>query len=168
MCTSVRYSRVSHPRADTASGISNSGIHCMATYVRYSIPIYKLPSGNVFPEVQSFIPLPSLLPLSRFLPSEHIPIVRLYFLTAKFSRMRKRKSYATGFVLKKITMTAAPTQHFFRTKLFLFRFYVTLMSRKKKAQTQMGMITIKKKVSGRGRPGKGNPKKGLKLAENNS
>ena len=32
----------------------------------------------------------------------------------------------------------------------------------------MGMITIKKKVSGRGRPGKGNPKKGLKLAENNS
>lgn len=82
--------------------------------------------------------------------------------------MRKRKSYATGFVLKKITMTAAPAQHFFRTKLFLFRFYVTLMSRKKKAQTQMGMITIKKKVSGRGRPGKGNPKKGLKLAENNS
>ena len=125
-------------------------------------------SSDVFPEVQPSIPLPSLPPLSRFLPSEHIPIVRLYFLTAKFSRMRKRKSYATGFVLKKITMTAALPQHFFRTKLFLFRFYVTLMSRKKKAQTQMGMITIKKKVSGRGRPGKGNPKKGLKLAENNS
>ena len=53
-----RYSRVSHPRADTASGISNSGSHFMATYVRYSIPIAKLPSGNVFPEVHSSISSP--------------------------------------------------------------------------------------------------------------
>ena len=41
VCTSVRYSRVSHPIADTASGISNSGSHFMATCGRYSIPIAK-------------------------------------------------------------------------------------------------------------------------------
>ena len=80
--------------------------------------------------------------------------------------MRKRKSYATGFVLKKITMTAALPQHFFRPKLFLFRSYVTLMSRKKKAQTQMGMITIKKKSADVEDQEKKILKKGLKLAEN--
>lgn len=43
MYTSVRYSRISYPIADTASGIGRSGSHCMAAYGRYSIPIAKLP-----------------------------------------------------------------------------------------------------------------------------
>ena len=83
VCTSVRYSRVSHPKADTASGISNSGSHFMATYVRYSIPIAKLPSGNVFPEVHSSISFPCCQKLAIHPYKRNLSYCHLRFLLCK-------------------------------------------------------------------------------------
>ena len=48
VCTSVRYSRVSHPKADTASGISNSGSHCMAPFGHYSMTFLNCLSAMSF------------------------------------------------------------------------------------------------------------------------
>ena len=72
-----------------------------------------------------------------------------------------------AFALKKITMTAYAAPTFFSFKTFLIPPSRTSISRKKKAQTQMGNDSqSKKKVSGCERHRKGNlSKKGLKLAE---
>ena len=73
----------------------------------------------------------------------------------------------TAFALKKITMLSATSPTFFSFKTFLIPPSRTSISRKKKAQTQMGNDSqSKKKVSGCERHRKGNlSKKGLKLAE---
>lgn len=73
----------------------------------------------------------------------------------------------TAFALKKITMLSATSPTFFSFKTFLIPLSQTSISRKKKAQTQMGNDSqSKKKVSGCERHRKGNlSKKGLKLAE---
>ena len=73
----------------------------------------------------------------------------------------------TAFAQKKITMLSATAPTFFSFKTFLIPPSRTSISRKKKAQTQMGNDSqSKKKVSGCERHRKGNlSKKGLKLAE---
>lgn len=48
VCTSVRYSRVSYPIADTASGISHSGSHCMAPFDHYSMTFPNCLSARFF------------------------------------------------------------------------------------------------------------------------
>ena len=54
----------------------------------------------------------------------------------------------SAFALKKITMLSAPSPTFFSFKTFLIPLSRTSISRKKKAQTQMGNDSLKKKVSG--------------------
>ena len=51
----------------------------------------------------------------------------------------------TAFDLKKITMTAYAAPTFFSFKTFLIPLSQTSISRKKKAQTQMGNDSLKKK-----------------------
>ena len=46
--TSVRYSRISYPIADTASGISHSGSHCMAPFGHYSMTFLNCLSARFF------------------------------------------------------------------------------------------------------------------------
>ena len=62
----------------------------------------------------------------------------------------------TAFDLKKITMTAYAAPTFFSFKTFLIPLAQTSISRKKKAQTQMGNDSLKKKSADSKRPGKGN------------
>ena len=50
-----------------------------------------------------------------------------------------------AFALKKITMTAYAAPTFFSFKTFLIPLAQTSISRKKKAQTQMGNDSLKKK-----------------------
>ena len=72
----------------------------------------------------------------------------------------------SAFALKKITMLSAPAPTFFSFKTFLIPLSRTSISRKKKAQTQMGNDSLKKKVSGqKTKPRQRFSKKGLKLAE---
>ena len=72
----------------------------------------------------------------------------------------------SAFALKKITMLSAPSPTFFSFKTFLIPLSQTSISRKKKAQTQMGNDSLKKKVSGqKTKPRQRFSKKGLKLAE---
>ncbi|MBM6720937.1 hypothetical protein QVO10_18360 [Bacteroides gallinaceum] len=49
-----------------------------------------------------------------------------------------------AFALKKITMLSAPAPTFFSFKTFLIPLAQTSISRKKKAQTQMGNDSLKK------------------------
>ena len=72
-----------------------------------------------------------------------------------------------AFTLKKITMTAYAAPTFFSFKTFLIPLSQTSISRKKKAQTQMGNDSQSKKKSADKRPNqdKGFQKKGLNLAE---
>lgn len=72
-----------------------------------------------------------------------------------------------AFALKKITMLSAPAPTFFSFKTFLIPLSRTSISRKKKAQTQMGNDSQSKKKSADKRPNqdKGFQKKGLNLAE---
>ena len=51
----------------------------------------------------------------------------------------------SAFALKKITMLSAPAPTFFSFKTFLIPLSRTSISRKKKAQTQMGNDSLKKK-----------------------
>ena len=51
----------------------------------------------------------------------------------------------SAFALKKITMLSAPSPTFFSFKTFLIPLSRTSISRKKKAQTQMGNDSLKKK-----------------------
>jgi len=53
-----------------------------------------------------------------------------------------------AFALKKISMLSATAPTFFSFKTFLIPLSRTSISRKKKAQTQMGNDSLKKKVSG--------------------
>lgn len=71
-----------------------------------------------------------------------------------------------AFALKKITMTAYAAPTFFSFKTFLIPLSQTSISRKKKAQTQLGNKSQKKKSADK-RPNqdKGFKKKGLNLAE---
>lgn len=71
-----------------------------------------------------------------------------------------------AFALKKITMLSATAPTFFSFKTFLIPLSRTSISRKKKAQTQMGNDSLKKKSADK-RPNqdKGFQKKGLNLAE---
>ena len=71
-----------------------------------------------------------------------------------------------AFALKKITMTAYAAPTFFSFKTFLIPLSQTSISRKKKAQTQLGNKSQKKKSADK-RPNqdKGFQKKGLNLAE---
>ena len=72
----------------------------------------------------------------------------------------------TAFALKKITMTAYAAPTFFSFKTFLIPLSQTSISRKKKAQTQLGNKSLKKKVSGqKTKPRQRFSKKGLNLAE---
>ena len=71
-----------------------------------------------------------------------------------------------AFALKKITMTAYAAPTFFSFKTFLIPLSQTSISRKKKAQTQLGNKSQKKKVSGqKTKPRQRFSKKGLNLAE---
>ena len=73
----------------------------------------------------------------------------------------------TAFALKKITMLSLTSPTFFSFKTFLIPPSRTSISRKKKAQTQMGNDSqSKKKVSGqKTKPRQRFSKKGLNLAE---
>ena len=72
----------------------------------------------------------------------------------------------SAFALKKITMLSAPSPTFFSFKTFLIPPSRTSISRKKKAQTQLGNKSLKKKSADSKRQGEGNfLKKGLNLAE---
>ena len=72
----------------------------------------------------------------------------------------------TAFDLKKITMLSAPAPTFFSFKTFLIPLAQTSISRKKKAQTQMGNDSLKKSQRiQKTRERKLSEKKGLNLAE---
>ena len=72
----------------------------------------------------------------------------------------------TAFDLKKITMTAYAAPTFFSFKTFLIPLAQTSISRKKKAQTQMGNDSLKKSQRiQKTRERKLSEKKGLNLAE---
>uniref|UniRef100_UPI00402A5DE7 hypothetical protein n=1 Tax=Phocaeicola massiliensis TaxID=204516 RepID=UPI00402A5DE7 len=72
----------------------------------------------------------------------------------------------TAFDLKKITMTAYAAPTFFSFKTFLIPLSRTSISRKKKAQTQMGNDSLKKSQRiQKTRERKLSEKKGLNLAE---
>ena len=71
-----------------------------------------------------------------------------------------------AFALKKITMLSATSPTFFSFKTFLIPLFLKRECRKKKAQTQMGNDSLKKKVSGqKTKPRQRFSKKSLKLAE---
>ena len=67
-----------------------------------------------------------------------------------------KEFWHSAFALKKITMLSAPSPTFFSFKTFLIPLSRTSISRKKKAQTQMGNDSLKKKSADSKRPGKGN------------
>ena len=72
----------------------------------------------------------------------------------------------TAFDLKKITMLSATAPTFFSFKTFLIPPSRTSISRKKKAQTQMGNDSLKKKsADAKDQEKEIFQKKGLKLAE---
>lgn len=70
-----------------------------------------------------------------------------------------------AFALKKITMTAYAAPTFFSFKTFLIPLSQTLISRKKKAQTQLGNKSLKKVSGQKTKPRQRFSKKGLNLAE---
>ena len=70
-----------------------------------------------------------------------------------------------AFALKKITMLSAPAPTFFSFKTFLIPLSRTSISRKKKAQTQMGNDSLKKSQRTKDQTKTKVLKKGLNLAE---
>ena len=71
------------------------------------------------------------------------------FVRQRYMGMVEMKEFRLpAFALKKITMLSAPAPTFFSFKTFLIPLSRTSISRKKKAQTQMGNDSLKKKVSG--------------------
>lgn len=71
----------------------------------------------------------------------------------------------SAFALKKITMLSAPAPTFFSFKTFLIPLSRTSISRKKKAQTQMGNDSLKKSQRTKDQTKTKVLKKGLNLAE---
>ena len=68
------------------------------------------------------------------------------FVRQRYMGMVEMKEFRLpAFALKKITMLSAPAPTFFSFKTFLIPLSRTSISRKKKAQTQMGNDSLKKK-----------------------
>ena len=95
------------------------------------------------------------------------PSKSLSFYTAKvYGCCGNERVPAYSLCPEKITMLSATSPTFFSFKTFLIPPSRTSISRKKKAQTQMGNDSLKKKVSGqKTKPRQRFSKKGLKLAE---
>ena len=89
------------------------------------------------------------------------------FVRQRYMGMVEMKEFRlTAFDLKKITMTAYAAPTFFSFKTFLIPLAQTSISRKKKAQTQMGNDSLKKSQRiQKTRERKLSEKKGLNLAE---
>ena len=155
---SARYSRISYPKRSTVNGSSP----CNRQPV--SVPVYML---HTFFIVHSF-------PLSfSGHPASHFCVLHPHQRAFLFVRQRymgvveMKEFRLAAFALKKITMLSAPAPTFFSFKTFLIPLSRTSISRKKKAQTQMGNDSQSKKKSADKRPNqdKGFQKKGLNLAE---
>ena len=89
------------------------------------------------------------------------------FVRQRYMGMVEMKEFRLpAFALKKITMLSAPAPTFFSFKTFLIPLSRTSISRKKKAQTQMGNDSLKKSQRiQKTRERKLSEKKGLNLAE---
>ena len=136
---SARYSRIAYPERSTVNGSSP----CNRQPV--SVPVYML---HTFFIVHSF-------PLSfSGHPASHFCVLHPHQRAFLFVRQRymgvveMKEFRLAAFALKKITMLSAPAPTFFSFKTFLIPLSRTSISRKKKAQTQMGNDSLKKKVSG--------------------
>ena len=74
------------------------------------------------------------------------PSKSLFFVRQRYMGVVEMKEFRhSAFALKKITMLSAPAPTFFSFKTFLIPLSRTSISRKKKAQTQMGNDSLKKK-----------------------
>ena len=82
-----------------------------------------LPHLSVFPHLRAFL----------FIRQRYMGVVEM------------KEFRHSAFALKKITMLSAPAPTFFSFKTFLIPLSRTSISRKKKAQTQMGNDSLKKK-----------------------
>ena len=76
-----------------------------------------------------------------------LPHLRAFlFIRQRYMGVVEMKEFRlSAFALKKITMLSAPSPTFFSFKTFLIPPSRTSISRKKKAQTQMGNDSLKKK-----------------------
>ena len=132
---SARYSRIAYPKRSTVNGSSP----CNRQLV--SVPVYML---HTFFIVHSF-------PLSfSGHPASHFCVLHPHQRAFLFVRQRymgvveMKEFRLPAFALKKITMLSAPAPTFFSFKTFLIPLSRTSISRKKKAQTQMGNDSLKK------------------------
>lgn len=117
-----------------------------------SVPVYML---YTFLIVHSFPLFFSGHPASLLCPSPHQRA--FLFVRQRYKGVVEMKEFRlSAFALKKITMLSATAPTFFSSKTFLIPLSRTSTSRKKKAQTQMGDDSLKKKSADSKRPGKGN------------
>ena len=132
---SARYSRISYPKRSTVNGSSP----CYRQLV--SVPVYLL---HTFFIVHSFPWSFSGHPASHFCVLH--PHQRAFlFVRQRYMGVVEMKEFRhSAFALKKITMLSAPAPTFFSFKTFLIPLSRTSISRKKKAQTQMGNDSLKK------------------------
>ena len=133
---SARYSRISYPKRSTVNGSSP------CNWQLVSVPVYML---HTFFIVHSF-------PLSfSGHPASHFCVLHPHQRAFLFVRQRymgvvEMKEFRhSAFALKKITMLSATAPTFFSFKTFLIPLSRTSISRKKKAQTQLGNKSLKKK-----------------------
>ena len=133
---SARYSRIAYPKRSTVNGSSP----CNRQLV--SVPVYLL---HTFFLVHSFPLSFSNHPASLFqCPSHHLRA--FLFVRQRYMGVVEMKEFRLpAFALKKITMTAYAAPTFFSFKTFLIPLSQTSISRKKKAQTQLGNKSLKKK-----------------------
>lgn len=133
---SARYSRIAYPKRSTVNGSSP----CNRQLV--SVPVYLL---HTFFLVHSFPLSFSNHPASLFqCPSPHLRA--FLFVRQRYMGVVEMKEFRLpAFALKKITMTAYAAPTFFSFKTFLIPLSQTSISRKKKAQTQLGNKSLKKK-----------------------
>ena len=133
---SARYSRIAYPERSTVNGSSP----CNRQPV--SVPVYML---HTFFIVHSFPLSFSGHPASHFCVLH--PHQRAFlFVRQRYMGMVEMKEFRLpAFALKKITMLSATAPTFFSFKTFLIPLSRTSISRKKKAQTQMGNDSLKKK-----------------------
>ena len=137
---SARYSRIAYPERSTVNGSSP----CNRQLV--SVPVYML---HTFFIVHSFPLSFSGHPASHFCVL-HPHLRAFLFVRQRYMGVVEMKEFRlAAFALKKITMLSEPAPTFFSFKTFLIPLSRTSISRKKKAQTQMGNDSqSKKKVSG--------------------
>ncbi len=133
---SARYSRIAYPKRSTVNGSSP----CNRQLV--SVPVYLL---HTFFLVHSFPLSFSNHPASLFqCPSPHLRA--FLFVRQRYMGVVEMKEFRLpAFALKKITMLSATAPTFFSFKTFLIPLSQTSISRKKKAQTQLGNKSLKKK-----------------------